>query len=85
MSISTHFDDSPMAGTTTVQINRDLKARLDRMKIHSRESYNDVLERLLEDLEDISPSALRRYEDIAKQVKAGKSKTHEQVRREWGV
>jgi predicted transcriptional regulator len=71
--------------TTTVQIDRDLKARLDRMKIHSRESYNDVLERLLEDLEDISPAALRRYEEIAKQVKAGKFKTHEQVRREWGL
>jgi len=74
-----------MASTTTVQIKRDLKARLDRMKLYSRESYNDVLERILEDLEDISPAALRRYEEISKQVKAGKYKTHEQLKRELGL
>lgn len=74
-----------MSDTTTVQIKRDLKAKLDAMKIHQRETYNDVLERILEDLEDISPAAFRRYEEIAKQVKAGKYKTHAQVRREWGL
>lgn len=74
-----------MPNTTTVQIDRKLKARLDTMKIHSRETYNDVLERLLEDLEEISPADLRRYEEISKQVKAGKYKTHEQVKREFGL
>lgn len=74
-----------MSNTTTVQIDRELKARLDAMKLHSRESYNDVLIRILEDLEDINPAALRRYDEILKQVKAGKFKTHEQVRREWGL
>ena len=74
-----------MSTTTTVQIERSLKARLDKMKLHSRESYNDVLERILEDLEDISPAALRRYDEISKQVKAGKYKTHEQVKRELGL
>ena len=74
-----------MSNTTTVQIHRDLKARLDAMKLHKRETYNDVLERILEDLEDISPEAMRRYDQIAKQVKAGKFKTHEQVKREWGL
>jgi predicted transcriptional regulator len=74
-----------MSNTTTVQVERKLKARLDTMKIHSRESYNDVLERLLEDLEEIRPADLRRYEEISKQVKAGKYKTHEQVKREMGL
>lgn len=74
-----------MSNTTTVQIDRGLKARLDAMKLHSRESYNDVLLRILEDLEDINPAALRRYEEILKQVKAGKYKTDEQLRREWGL
>jgi len=74
-----------MSTTTTVQIDRQLKARLDRMKLHSRESYNDVLERLLEDLEEISPADLRRYDEISKQVKAGKYKTHEQVKKEMGL
>jgi predicted transcriptional regulator len=74
-----------MSTTTTVQIDRSLKARLDNMKLHSRESYNDVLERILEDLEDISPAALRRYDEISRQVKAGKYKAHEQLKRELGL
>ena len=74
-----------MSDMTTVQIRRDLKARLDAMKVHGRETYNDVLERILEDLEDISPEAMRRYDEIAKQVKAGKFKTNEQAKREWGL
>ena len=74
-----------MPDTTTVQIDRKLKARLDTMKLHSRESYNDVLERILEDLDDISPTALRRYEAISRQVKAGKYRTHEQLKRELGL
>ena len=74
-----------MAATTTVQIHKDVKARLDSMKLHSRESYNDVLVRILEDLEDISPAAMRRYDEILKQVRAGKFKTDEHVRREWGL
>lgn len=74
-----------MSNTTTVQIDRQLKARLEAMKLHSRESYNDVLLRILEDLEDINPAALRRYDEILKQVKAGKYKTDEQLRRELGL
>jgi len=74
-----------MADTTTVQIRRDVKVRLDAMKLHSRESYNDVLERILEDLEDINPKAMARYDEILKEVRAGKYKTHEQVKREWGL
>lgn len=74
-----------MSNTTTVQIDRQLKTRLEAMKLHSRESYNDVLLRILEDLEDINPVALRRYDEILKQVKAGKYKTDEQLRRELGL
>ncbi|HKZ60673.1 MAG TPA: hypothetical protein VJ547_12635 [Candidatus Thermoplasmatota archaeon] len=74
-----------MSATTTVQIDRTLKARLDAMKLHSRESYNDVLERILEDLEDINPAAMRRYDEILRAVKAGKFKTDEQLRRELSL
>jgi hypothetical protein len=74
-----------MSGTTTVQVRREIKAKIDAMKLHHRESFNDVLERILEDLEDISPEAMRRYGEIMKEVKAGKFKTNEQAKREWGL
>lgn len=85
MDISRQWLAAIVQGTTTIQVKRPMKARLDSMKLHSRESYNDVLERILEDLEDINPAALRRYDEILKQVKAGKFKTDEQLRRELGL
>ncbi|MBR9703914.1 hypothetical protein GOV12_00755 [Candidatus Pacearchaeota archaeon] len=36
---------------TTIQINEDIKKRLDELKIHHRESYNDLIKRVLEDCE----------------------------------
>ena len=33
---------------TTIQIDEDLKGRLDELKIHYRESYNALLQRILE-------------------------------------
>lgn len=33
---------------TTVQLDKKTKARLDNLKIHSRESYNDLILRLIE-------------------------------------
>ena len=31
-----------------IKINEELKKRLDEMKIHKRETYGDIIERLLE-------------------------------------
>jgi len=33
---------------TTIQIDEKLKKRLDKLKVHHRESYNDLIERLVE-------------------------------------
>ena len=33
---------------TTIQINEDLKKKLDELKMHHRESYNALLQRILE-------------------------------------
>lgn len=32
--------------TTTVTITREMKGKLDSIKVHKRETYNDVMERL---------------------------------------
>ena len=74
-----------MSQTTTVQIDRALKARLDTMKIHPRETYNDVLERLLEDLQELSPAVKRAADRAYADFKAGRFKTHAQVKRELGL
>ena len=33
---------------TTLQVSRELKAELDKLKVHPRETYEDVLRRLVE-------------------------------------
>ncbi len=33
---------------TTIQIDENLKKRLDELKIHYRESYNDLIKRIIE-------------------------------------
>ncbi|MHC1627881.1 MAG: DUF7557 family protein [Candidatus Nezhaarchaeales archaeon] len=32
---------------TTIQVSRELKAELDKLKVHPREPYEDVLKRLV--------------------------------------
>ena len=69
---------------TTIQVEEEIRNRLGSMKIHSRETYNDVLERILEDLQELNEETKQELEKIVKEVKAGKYKTHEEVRTEMG-
>ena len=74
-----------MGSTNAVQLNRRLKARLDALKSHPRETYNDLLERILEDLEELSPEVKRAADRARRDIKAGKYKTHQQLKRELGL
>lgn len=35
--------------TTTIQIEEKIKERLDNLKVHERESYNEVIRKMLEE------------------------------------
>ncbi|HKZ59146.1 MAG TPA: hypothetical protein VJ547_04770 [Candidatus Thermoplasmatota archaeon] len=74
-----------MPGTTTVQISLSMKARLNAMKIHPRETCADVLERILEDLEALGPETQRAVEKSRREFKDGRYKTLEEVKRELGL
>jgi BMFP domain-containing protein YqiC len=74
-----------MTATTTVQIPVTMKARLNAMKIHPRETYADVLERILEDLQELGPETRRAVEKSRREYKAGKYKTLDDVKREMGL
>ena len=74
-----------MAETTTVQVPLALKTRLAAMKIHPRETYADVLERILEDLEELGPQTRKAVEKSRREFKAGKYKTLDEVKREMGL
>jgi predicted CopG family antitoxin len=73
---------------TTIQVNKKVKRELDGLKLHPRESYNDVIERLIvvetED-EELSPETVKHIEQSLKEIKAGKYASFEQVKRRAGL
>jgi predicted transcriptional regulator len=70
--------------TTTIQLSTELKRRLDALKLHPRETYGDVLERILEDLRELNAETKRDIERAIKEIEAGKFRTQEQVKAEMG-
>ena len=70
--------------TTTIQLSRDMKKALERMKLHPRETYEEVLERLLEDLEELNGQTKKEIEQALRDIKAGKYRTHQQLKDELG-
>lgn len=71
--------------TTTIQLSTQLKHSLESMKLHPRETFNDVLERLLEDLRELDKQTLAEVEAARAEIRAGKYLTQEQVRKALGL
>jgi PHD/YefM family antitoxin component YafN of YafNO toxin-antitoxin module len=51
---------------TTIQIDTKLKEKIDKLKIHERESYNEVIQRMVEECKHIKvdEQSLRETIDI---------------------
>ena len=71
---------------TTIQISRELLNKLQLMKMHSKESYEEIIWDLLEDRMELSKETKKSLAEYEKNVKKGKVKfkTLEQVKRELG-
>jgi predicted transcriptional regulator len=73
---------------TTIQVQPEVKDRLDLLKKHPRESYNEVIERLLEsriDEEPLSDEAIAGIEEALGDIRKGRLHTEEEIRKEFGV
>ena len=71
--------------STTIQINETIRDSLNAMKIHSRETYNDVILRLLEDQQELNDETKREIAKAVKEIESGKYKTHDEVKEEMGL
>ena len=69
---------------TTIQIKEDMKSALTQMKIFERETYNDVLERLIEDVRELNEETKKEIKMAIKEIESGKYVTHEQLAKEMG-
>lgn len=61
-----------------------MKKTLQAMKLHPRESYEEVLGRLLEDLRELNEQTKREIEQAIREIRAGKYRTHPQLKEEMG-
>ena len=72
---------------TTIQISRNLLEKLQLMKMHNKESYEDIILDLIEDRMELSEETKRSLIEYEKNIKEGKLKTFKtinQVKKEIG-
>ena len=76
-----------MQAATTIYIREDLKGRLNSLKRNPKESYNDVIERLLSlavDNEPLSDEAIQGLEEALEEIKQGKLISEEVILKKYG-
>ncbi len=71
-----------MPETTTIQVKQSTKEALEKMKIYKRETYNEVLERLLEEVQELNEETKKEIELARKAVEEGRYVTHENLKKE---
>lgn len=81
---------------TTIQIDEKTKEKLDKIKVHHRESYNELLQKLIEvygkseavveTLEIMSdPIAMREIVEALENYEKGRGKTLKQIEKELSI
>ena len=67
---------------TTIQVTDSVKKTLDKMKMFDRETYNDILERMIEDELEINEKTKK---EIEERIKSGKFIKHSEVEKKFGL
>ena len=70
---------------TTIQISNELLEQLKQTKLYEKESYEELIWDLLEDRMELSEETKKHLRQSEKEVKEGKVKTLQQVKKELGV
>ena len=77
-----------MQPASSIYIREDLKTQLNQLKRNPKESYNDVIERLVNltiDDQPLSAEAIRGLEEGLDDIKAGNLISEENIRKKYGV
>ena len=70
---------------TTIQISDNVKTILDRMKMMERETYNEVIERMIEDDLELNEKTKIEIEEARRRIRAGKFITQEEAKKKFGL
>jgi predicted transcriptional regulator len=74
-----------MADITTIQIRRKTKQKLDELKLSERDTYNDIIENLIEDSMELSEQTIKEIEEARLQVQRGERVSLAGVKRDLGL
>ena len=77
-----------MQAASSIYIREDLKTQLSSLKRHPRESYNDVIERLVTlavDDEPLSEETIQGLEESLQEVRQGKLIPEKEILKKYGV
>lgn len=70
---------------TSIQISIELLEKLKKMKIHAKESYENIIWDLIEDKMELSEETKRNIEISRKQYKEGKVHKWEDIKKELNL
>ena len=70
---------------TTIQISDKVKIFLDRMRLIERESYNDIIEFMIEDSLELNEKTRIEIEEAKEDVKTDRNISHEEMKRRLGL
>jgi predicted CopG family antitoxin len=77
-----------MQAASSIYIREDLKNQLNNLKRNPKESYNDVIERLVKltvDDEPLSAEAIKGLEEGLNDIKKGNLISEEAIKKKYGV
>ena len=70
---------------TTIQVSERLQEKLRKRKLYDSESYETIIWDLLEDTMELSEETKKNILKSEKEIREGKTKTIEQIRKELGL
>jgi predicted transcriptional regulator len=70
---------------TTIQISEGLRKELQKRKLYEKESYEEVIQDLIEDTLELSEQTKKDIAQSRAEIKAGKFITLEQVKKKYGL
>ena len=74
-----------MEQVTTVQLSVETKNKLEALKMSERDTFNGVIRDLLEDSTEVSEETKKEIKEALKDIKEGRTHTHEEVKKKLGL
>ena len=70
---------------TTIQISKELLEKLKNMKVHDKESYENLIWDLIEDRMEFSEETKKNITQSEKEIKEGKTVSLEKIKKKIGI